>query len=192
LLAELLDRWPGARYNLDVKEPAALEPTLEVLRRSNALERVCVTSFDDTIARQARRLAGPRLCLGAGMSAIAAARLRSLFPPWPSHSPHSRAAGGESAGDRLAAHGAERARRWGRVLAGRDVVQVPVAFRSFSVCDARFVHYVNALGLPVHVWTVNDEAAMGALLDLGAEGIITDRPELLRDVLRGRGLWAAG
>jgi glycerophosphoryl diester phosphodiesterase len=176
LLTDLLDRWPETRLNLDVKEPAALEPTLAALRRANAFGRVCVTSFDDAVAREARRLAGPALCLGAGMSAIALARLRSLLP--------RGARGAEGSAD------ASRRRPW--ALPGRDVVQVPVAFRSFSVCDARFVRYANALGLPVHVWTVNDEATMGALLDVGAEGIITDRPALLRDVLVGRGLWRAG
>jgi glycerophosphoryl diester phosphodiesterase len=42
------------------------------------------------------------------------------------------------------------------------------------------------------VWTVNDEAAMDALLDLGVDGLITDRPELLRTVLERRGLWTSG
>jgi len=74
-------------------------------------------------------------------------------------------------------------------LVGRDVVQVPVSFRSLRVCDARFVRYMRQIGLPVHVWTVNDEAAMDTLLELGVDGLITDRPEVLRTVLRRRGLW---
>jgi len=202
-LDELLDRWPRMRFNLDVKEPGALEPTIAALRRANALDRVCVTSFDDAVAREARRLAGPELCVGAGMSAIAVARLCSVVPPW-------LAAARRSAGPRgpvdAHRHGtADRARalvpaqtvetangnaRRPRRLAGRDVVQVPVAFRSLPVCDARFVRYMTSLGLPVHVWTVNDEASMSMLLDLGVDGIITDRPELLRDVLMRRDLWS--
>jgi glycerophosphoryl diester phosphodiesterase len=165
-LDELLDRWPDARLNLDVKEAAALEPTIAALRRANALGRVCVTSFDDDVAREARRLAGPGLCLGAGMSAIAAARMWSVLP------------------SRLAT-------RRPRGLVERDVVQVPVSYRSIRVCDARFVRYMKAVGLPVHVWTINDEAAMDALLDLGVDGLITDRPESLRTVLRRRDLWPA-
>ncbi|ADP83703.1 glycerophosphodiester phosphodiesterase family protein [Pseudofrankia inefficax] len=165
-LDDLLDRWPDARFNLDVKEAAALEPTIAALRRVKALDRVCVTSFDDGVAGEARRLAGPDLCLGAGMSAIAAARIWSVLP------------------SRLAT-------RRPRGLVGRDVVQVPVSYRSVRVCDARFIRYMSAVGLPVHVWTVNDEAAMDALLDLGVDGLITDRPESLRTVLRRRDLWPA-
>jgi glycerophosphoryl diester phosphodiesterase len=41
----------------------------------------------------------------------------------------------------------------------------------------------------VHVWTVNDPAVMTSLLDLGADGIMTDRTEVLRDVLISRGEW---
>jgi len=209
-LDDLLDRWPDMRLNLDVKEAAALEPTVEALRRTNALERVCVTSFDDAIAREARRLAGPALCVGAGMSAIAVARLRSVLPPWLSSVRLGGRQGGgagssdsssDSDSDRMvpAQHGssprrgpsAARRPRRPRGLIGRDVVQVPVSFRAFPVCDARFVRYMNALGLPVHVWTVNDEASMSTLLGLGVEGIITDRPELLRDVLRRHNLWSA-
>ena len=41
----------------------------------------------------------------------------------------------------------------------------------------------------VHVWTVNAEAEMERLLDWGVDGIITDRPDLLRSVFERRGLW---
>lgn len=182
-LDELLDRWPDTRFNLDVKEAAALEPTIDVLRRAKALDRVCVTSFDDVIAGRARRLAGPGLCVGAGMSAILAARLWSVVP---SRLTASRPARGRPSSGEGRGPGARRPRG----LVERDVVQVPVSFRSVRVCDARFVRYLTAIGVPVHVWTINDEKAMDALLDLGVGGLITDRPEVLRDVLRRRDLWA--
>jgi glycerophosphoryl diester phosphodiesterase len=44
------------------------------------------------------------------------------------------------------------------------------------------------LGLKVLVWTVNDPAAMGRMLDLGVDGLITDRPDIAIAVLRQRGL----
>ncbi len=70
-----------------------------------------------------------------------------------------------------------------------DCVQVPVRARRLVVVDRRFVAAAQSAGLQVHVWTVDDAAAMVELLDLGVDGIMTDRPRLLRDVLIARGQW---
>jgi len=60
-----------------------------------------------------------------------------------------------------------------------------------TVVNERFINDANRLGVPVHVWTINDAAEMHRLLDLGVHGIMTDDPELLRDVLVERGEWKA-
>ncbi|MBV9951653.1 MAG: glycerophosphodiester phosphodiesterase, partial [Acidimicrobiia bacterium] len=70
-------------------------------------------------------------------------------------------------------------------------VQVPHRYRGRALTDRRFVEAAHRHGLQVHVWTVNDEAEMTELLDLGVDGIMTDRPSLLRDVLVARGSWAS-
>ena len=69
---------------------------------------------------------------------------------------------------------------------GADCVQVPVRNGPVPIVTAGFVRAAHGAGLPVHVWTVNDEPEMRRLLDLGVDGIMTDRPRLLRDVLAGR------
>ena len=65
-------------------------------------------------------------------------------------------------------------------------LQVPSAFDDVTVVDQRFVDAAHEQGLAVHVWTVDEEAEMEALLDLGVDGIMTDRPSLLRGVLARR------
>jgi glycerophosphoryl diester phosphodiesterase len=70
--------------------------------------------------------------------------------------------------------------------------QVPVRAGRVVVTDARFVEAAHRLGLQVHVWTIDDPAEMHRLLDLGVDGIMTDRPAVLRDVLEQRGEWADG
>ncbi|HEV2773500.1 MAG TPA: glycerophosphodiester phosphodiesterase [Thermoleophilaceae bacterium] len=75
---------------------------------------------------------------------------------------------------------------------GADCVQVPRRSGPLPIVTPRFVDAAHRAGLPVHVWTVNDATAMHELLDLGVDGIMTDRPRLLRDVLAARGLGLVG
>lgn len=69
-------------------------------------------------------------------------------------------------------------------------VQVPPAARGRTLVDERFVQAAHQHGLQVHVWTIDDPAEMGRLLDLGVDGVMTDRPGVLKEVLVARGQWA--
>jgi glycerophosphoryl diester phosphodiesterase len=69
---------------------------------------------------------------------------------------------------------------------GADFVQVPYKLGPFRLATARFLCAAHRVGLPVHVWTVNEESTMIELLDLGIDGIITNRARLLRDLLAAR------
>jgi len=66
-------------------------------------------------------------------------------------------------------------------------LQVPPAFGGIPVVDDRFVAAAHAHGLAVHVWTIDEAPEMAALLDLGVDGVMTDRPSVLAEVLRRRG-----
>ena len=68
-------------------------------------------------------------------------------------------------------------------------VQVPHRLKGVRLVDDRFVSRAHAAGLQVHVWTVDDPAEMHELLDRGVDGIMTDRPATLREVLESRGAW---
>ena len=61
--------------------------------------------------------------------------------------------------------------------------------KGVPLVDRRFVDRCHALGLQVHVWTIDDPDEVHELLDLGVDGIMTDRPAVLRDVLRSGGAW---
>ena len=76
--------------------------------------------------------------------------------------------------------------------AGRSwqAAQVPVKQGRVTVVNHRFVATAHRRGVPVHVWTIDDPVEMARLLDLGVDGLFTDRPAALKDLLVARGQWA--
>jgi glycerophosphoryl diester phosphodiesterase len=158
-LDEVLAAWPDIRFNIDVKADAAAGPVVSVLRSAGAFPRVLVASFSDRRLAEVRALAGPGLATSLGRRGVARLRLASL------------------------------ARVPVRLPASVVAAQVPVRHGRLTVVDRRFLAYAHRLGLQVHVWTIDDPAEMNSLLDLGVDGIMTDRVEVLRDVFLRRGLW---
>jgi glycerophosphoryl diester phosphodiesterase len=78
------------------------------------------------------------------------------------------------------------------VPAGRffdDCLQVPPGRGRLVLVDERFVRAAHRRGLVVHVWTIDDADEMHRLLDLGVDGIMTDRPAVLQQVLVERDQW---
>jgi glycerophosphoryl diester phosphodiesterase len=67
--------------------------------------------------------------------------------------------------------------------------QVPERRGPIPVVDRRFVAAAHRRLLQVHVWTIDQRAEMERLLDLGVDGLMTDRPALLKEVLTARGAW---
>jgi glycerophosphoryl diester phosphodiesterase len=74
---------------------------------------------------------------------------------------------------------------------GPACAQIPVRAGRISLADPSLLRRAHRLGLPVHVWTVNDRAEMQRLLDLGIDGLISDETTVLRDVMAARGGWPA-
>ncbi|MER8067950.1 glycerophosphodiester phosphodiesterase [Streptomyces sp. NPDC094034] len=158
LFEELLEEFPDAHWNVDIKAAPAQLPLVELIRRTDSWDRVCVGSFSEARVAGAARLAGPRLATSYGVRGVLGLRLRSYGIPAP-------------------------------VRRGAVCAQVPESQNGIRVVDERFVRTAHALGLQVHVWTVNDPDRMEALLDLGVDGIMTDQLETLRAVLTARGAW---
>ena len=77
-LDELLGSYPDLRVNIDVKTPAAVDPLVEVIRRTSAVDRVCVGSFHDRLIPMVRDRLGERLCTSLGPREVLALRLGAL------------------------------------------------------------------------------------------------------------------
>jgi glycerophosphoryl diester phosphodiesterase len=165
LLRDLLADFPDVRFNIDAKHPATSRPLVEVLAVADALDRVCLASFSDARLRWLRSALGPGVCTALGPREVGQLKLASVGGPL--------------------------ARLLPRLPATARCVQVPVGPGLLPLVDRRFVDMAHDRGLVVHVWTVDDATVMHRLLDLGVDGIMTDRPAVLRDVLLQRGQWPA-
>jgi glycerophosphoryl diester phosphodiesterase len=85
-----------------------------------------------------------------------------------------------------------RVRSWigpQRVFPGAYAAQVPHKQGPLTITDSKFVEAAHESGLHVHVWTIDDPQEMNHLFDLGVDGIMTDRPSVLKDVMIERGSW---
>jgi len=72
LLADLLMTWPEHRFNIDVKDEPVIGPLVEVLRLTNAWDRVCITSFSGRRLNATRRLLPHPVCMATPPAAIGA------------------------------------------------------------------------------------------------------------------------
>lgn len=72
---------------------------------------------------------------------------------------------------------------------GAVCFQVPLRARGIQIISPKNVARANQMGLQVHVWTIDDAAQMEQLFDIGVDGIVTDRPDVLKTVLQERGQW---
>ncbi|APE20405.1 MULTISPECIES: glycerophosphodiester phosphodiesterase [Streptomyces] len=81
LFADLLEEFPEARWNVDLKAEAALVPLIDLIRKKRAWDRVCVGSFTEARVARAQRMAGPELATSYGVRGVVGLRLRSLGIP---------------------------------------------------------------------------------------------------------------
>jgi glycerophosphoryl diester phosphodiesterase len=158
-LTEALEAFPQARFTVDLKDRAAIGPLVKVLQHKDFGARVCVAGAWDSWL-EAVRAQVPGVRTALGW--------RSL-----------------SALVTSARAGMPPARRF----ATAEFAHVPHRLGRVPVFVERLVEGAHRIGVRVVVWTVDDPLVMTRLLDTGVDGIITDRPDLLREVLVARDQW---
>lgn len=163
LLREALDLFPDLDFNVDLKSDATVEPMIRLMREGDYLDRVLLASFSER-RLSAMRAAIPGVATSVGTAAVAALVLAARAPR-PIR---------EVMSARIAA-------------TGFACVQMPETYRGVPILDTRLVDLVHGMGAALHVWTVNEAMNMTRLLDLGVDGLVTDRPTLAREVIELRG-----
>ncbi|QIX26680.1 glycerophosphodiester phosphodiesterase [Nocardioides sp. JQ2195] len=159
-LAELFDAFPDARFNIDIKAPGAVRPLADFIEARNAHDRILVGSFSRRHLGQFRRLTQGRVPTSAHPGEV----VIFLLSP---------------------TGGIARLLTRGRVQA----LQVPHRKSGIPVTNGWLVRKAHAAGAQVHVWTIDEPEEMAGLIDRGVDGLMTDRTDILKDVLVERGQW---
>lgn len=160
-LREALAALPDGNFTVDLKDRAAIGPLADLLRDNDIRDRICVAGAWDDWLDELRARV-PGVRTALGWRSLTALVT----------SAHARM---------------PCARRF----ATAEFAHVPLRLGRVPVFAERLVEGAHRIGVRVVVWTVDDPVAMSRLLDAGVDGVITDRPDVLREVLVARGQWAA-
>jgi glycerophosphoryl diester phosphodiesterase len=150
-LEQLLSQFGDARINIDIKSMDAAAGTAEVVARVNAQDRVLISSFSE-----GRRVATVALLPGIATSGSAS----RLLMTWLAHKLGSKTLLRSS-------------------LAGLDALQIPTSRGPLRFDSENFIQAIRAFGIEVHYWTINDPEKAKALRARGANGIVSDRIDLI-------------
>ena len=158
-LESVLHGFPGCCFNIEIKQedPPIVEPVFDVLHRTHTIDRSLLAAEHHTIMQRIRAMG--RGSVATSMSAVEVAEFI----------------------DRLATN------NWQGYEMPAQAAQIPCAYEGIELVTRDSIDALHRFGCEVHVWTINDAEEIERLLDLGADGIISDLPGLVAQaVLRRR------
>jgi len=165
-LEELFQKYGKDYYfNVEIKDryPQTGESTIEqklweLIEKYGLQKKVIVTSFDNAIVQRFDDFANGQVALGAGKAEVIRYVLTS------------------------------KAFLPGFYRPGSQVLQLPTADSGFDLSTERIIDDAHRLNMQVHYWTIDDKETMKLLIERGADGIMTNRPDLLLEVMKEMGL----
>jgi glycerophosphoryl diester phosphodiesterase len=154
-LRAVFERFPTTRINIDLKEstPDREERLWRLIQEFEAEDRICAGCFDHAALVRFRHLTDRHVATSASPREVRNFLIAAL----------------------------SYTTSWLRPR--YDALQVPDTYGSIRIVSRTTVQAAHRVGLDVHVWTVDDRAHMEALLALGVDGLMTDRPDVLAEVL---------
>lgn len=155
-LREILETLPNARFNLDLKTPLAITATVKILNDLNAKSRVLLASFQHSTLKNLRSVA-PEIVTSASQKEVLQA---------------------------LLLHFLGIGKLMKRVLNKAIALQIPPSFAGINLASKRWIKAVKKSGTEIHFWTINDAETAKKLVALGADGIVTDRPDLIHEMFQ--------
>jgi len=156
---EALEAFPDQCFTIDSKDLAGLEPLVKSLQRKGVAERVCVAGAWDGWLAHVREQV-PGVSTALGWRSLTTLLMCARAGVRPP-----------------------------RALANAPFAHVPVKLGRVPIFAERLVAMSHDLGIRLVTWTVDEPLVMRYLLDAGVDAIITDRPDVLREVLVSRDQW---
>jgi glycerophosphoryl diester phosphodiesterase len=156
---EALDAFPDQFFTVDSKDLAGLEPLVKSLQRKGVAERVCIAGAWDGWLAHVHKQV-PEVTTALGWRSLTTLLMCARSGVRPP-----------------------------KALANAPFAHVPVNLGRVPIFVERLVAMSHDIGVRVVTWTVDEPVVMRCLLDAGVDAIITDRPDLLREVLVSRDQW---
>ncbi|MFC0301241.1 glycerophosphodiester phosphodiesterase [Virgibacillus soli] len=163
-LEEIFQAIPNMKWNIEIKDtndPEQYRPIAEKLwktmQKYNLENNVLIVSFDQDIIEMVQDVSGGKAVVAGGRQEVTKFVLL------------------------------HKLRLNGLYRKNVDAIEIPIQEGPINLMDKKLIRAANKQGIDVHYWTINDRNIMEQLLDLGADGIITDRPDILLDLLKKRG-----
>lgn len=175
-----LGMWDDIYWNIDPKETACVRPLAKLIEDMNLFDRVCVGSFRDRHLKMIQKLLDKKINISAGSSRLLQIYIQIYIKS------KSQAFKNKIWGK------AESDERKNKKFISKqkiDCLQIPPSYGKIKLATQNFIESAHAMNLPVHFWTINDAKEINQLLDLGADGIMTDAPSLLKEIYIHRNLW---
>jgi glycerophosphoryl diester phosphodiesterase len=149
----ILKKFPDKHFNIELKDshPEAAAKLLEAIKACDAEDRVLLAAEHDEIMQRVRRIK-------------------------PAHIPTSGSYGEIYTFLMWLMKGAQ-----GPYASAAQAFQIPHAWQEHDLGKPEIIGALHTMGLEVHYWTINDPKLAKKLLDAGADGIVTDRPEMAAD-----------
>jgi len=156
---EALDVFPDQCFTVDIKDQAGIGPLVKSLRRPGVANRVCIAGAWDGCLRHVRDEV-PGVATALGWRSLTSLLCCARMGVRPPRS-----------------------------LATAPFAHVPITLGRVPIYVERLVAMSHDIGVRVVTWTVDDPVVMRGLLNAGVDAIITDRPDVLREVLVSRDQW---
>jgi len=159
-LATLFERYPNTRINIDIKDNSqrAVDEIVRLIRHFDRTRLTTVGSFHTKVIRSLRALA-PEVRTAALKEEVAQLYFGRLLP-----------------GSSPMAHNT-------RIEKPYKALQIPLRYYGIPLTKTAFIAHCRKIGMDLVYWTVNEQEEMEKLTALGVDGIVTDRPDLAKEVV---------